>query len=276
MYPPLMRSLLALGLISIVFMVVDLSTNWLQPFRLATDYLGKPVYWASGVPKRIGQWGAEIFTNKTDLINENQSLRQERLIYRGRLQRMSELAAENLRLLQLLNASKSVLGSVIVTQVIGNSHIPKRHILTIDRGISDGTYVGQPVLDAEGLMGQLITVYDTHSEVLLISDASHALPVKVLRNGVRSIAEGISDFNRLMLRFVPPTSDIELGDQLVSSGLGGRFPAGYPVGKISSIEKTADSEFMSISVEPFASLNKSTHLLLVSASGSTEFIGDKR
>lgn len=273
MYPPLLRSVFVLGLISIALMVVDLSTNWLQPLRLATNYLGTPFYWASAVPERIEHWGSELLSSKTDLINENHSLRQERLIYRGRLQRMSELAAENLRLLQLLNASKSVVESVILTEVIGNSHNPQRHTVTIDRGTDDEAYLGQPVLDAEGLMGQLITVHDTHSIVLLISDARHALPVKVLRNGVRSIAEGTSDFNRLTLRFVPPTADIEVGDQLVSSGLGGRFPAGYPVGEVSSIGKTADSEFINVEVEPFASLNRSTHLLLVSSSGSREFIG---
>ena len=141
------------------------------------------------------------------------------------------------------------------------------------RGTDDEAYLGQPVLDAEGLMGQLITVYDKHSIVLLISDARHALPIKVLRNGVRSIAEGTSDFHRLTLRFVPPTADIEVGDQVVSSGLGGRFPAGYPVGEISSIEKTADSEFINVEVEPSASLNRSTHLLLISSSGSRELIG---
>jgi rod shape-determining protein MreC len=273
MYPPLLRSVLVLGLISIALMIVDRSTDWLQPLRFGTQYLGKPFYWALEVPKRIERWGANTFASKTDLIKENHSLRQERLIFSGRLQRMSELAAENLRLLQLLNASKSVMESVILTQVIGNSHVPQRHTITIDRGATDGSFIGQPVIDAGGLMGQVITVYDTHSEVLLISDASHALPVKVLRNGVRSIAEGTSDFNRLTLRFVPPTSDIELGDQLVSSGLGGRFPAGYPVGQISSIEKTTESEFMSIEVEPFALLNRSTHLLLVFSSGSLEPIG---
>ena len=95
MYPPLLRSVLVLGLISVAFMIVDRSTDWLQPLRYGTEYLSKPFYWALEVPKRIEQWGVDTFASKTDLINENHSLRQERLIYRGRLQRMSELAAEN-------------------------------------------------------------------------------------------------------------------------------------------------------------------------------------
>ena len=268
MYSPLLRRMLILCLIATALMIVDRSTTWLQPLRMGADYVLRPLNWIGNIPRNIQQWSDLNLASKEQLIDDNKRLRQERLIYRGRLQRMSELAAENLRLLQLLNASELLIDSVLVTQVIGISPTPQRHTLTIDRGADDGAYVGQPLLDSEGLMGQLVTVFASHSVALLITDGSHALPVKVLRNGVRSIAEGTTDFNRLNLRYVSPTADIKLGDQLLSSGLGGRFPAGYPVGIVSGIEQKPGSVFMDIAVDPSALLDRSTHLLLVFTSDS--------
>ena len=153
--------------------------------------------------------------------------------------------------------------SVLVTEVIGVSPNPVNHTVTIDRGTSDSVYIGQPVLDAEGLMGQVIDVYENYSKVILITDMNHALPVQVLRNGLRSIVEGTSDFNLMSLRFVSPTVDIKEGDKLVSSGLGGRFPMGYPVGTVSSIHQKPGNKFMDIQVTPSAKLDRSRHLLLV-------------
>ena len=268
MYSPLLRRMLILCLIATALMIVDRSTTWLQPLRMGADYVLRPLNWIGHIPRNIQQWSDLNLASKEQLIDDNKRLRQERLIYRGRLQRMSELAAENLRLLQLLNASELLIDSVLVTQVIGISPTPQRHTLTIDRGADDGAYVGQPLLDSEGLMGQLVTVFASHSVALLITDGSHALPVKVLRNGVRSIAEGTTDFNRLNLRYVSPTADIKLGDQLLSSGLGGRFPAGYPVGIVSGIEQKLGSVFKDIAVDPSALLDRSTHLLLVFTSDS--------
>jgi rod shape-determining protein MreC len=152
---------------------------------------------------------------------------------------------------------------VLVTEVIGVSPNPVNHTVTVDRGTNDGVYIGQPVLDADGLMGQVVEVYENYSKVLLITDINHALPVQVLRNGLRSIVEGISDFNLMALRFVSPTVDIEEGDKLVSSGLGGRFPMGYPVGTVSSISQKPGEKFMEIKVIPSAKLDRSRHLLLV-------------
>ena len=268
MYSPILRSVLVLTLTATILMIIDRSTDWLRPIRHLADSAVRPLYWITEVPGRIEQWSVDQFSRKDELIEENRRLRQERLIYRGRLHRMSELAAENLRLLQLLNASKLLIDSVLLGEVIGISPTAFRHTLTVDRGFTDGINVGQPVLDAEGLMGQVIEVYKNHSIVLLITDASHAIPVKVLRNGVRSIAEGTADYNRLSLRFVSPTADIKLGDQLVSSGLGERFPAGYPVGVISSIEDQPGSVFVNIEVKPSASLDVSTHVLFVFSAGS--------
>ena len=250
-------------------MAVDAYTTWLSPIYRVVDNLVRPFYWLTNIPGRVQEWGEANTEPRADIQKDNARLKQESLIHRAQLQRMSELAAENLRLRQLLNATELLMDSVLVTEVIGVSPSPQSHTVTIDRGGDDGVYVGQPILDAEGLMGQIVSVYDSHSVALLITDRSHALPVQVLRNGVRSIAEGTSDYNRMTLRFVSPTSDIQEGDQLVSSGLGGRFPVGYPVGQVISIIQKPGKIFVDVEVDPSAELDRSRHLLLVFTTGDT-------
>ena len=223
----------------------------------------RPLYSLTSIPERVQNWSEQRLESDEDLQREIQRLRQESLIHRGQLQRMAELSAENVRLRQLLNATELLMESVLISEVIGVSPNPQQHILTINRGSDDGVTIGQPVLDAEGLMGQVIDVHGGFSSVLLITDSSHALPVQLLRTGARSIAEGTADYNRLRLRFVSATADIEVGDKLVSSGLGGRFPAGYPVGEVISIDQKPGEAYLSVEVQPLAKLDRSRHLLLL-------------
>lgn len=250
-------------LLAILLVTLDTYTPWLESARSHFTKVIVPLQVASNFPNRIGEWISLNTTSRELLEQRNVSLEKERLILLGKLQRKAELAAENLRLRQLLNASELLMDSVLVTEVIGVSPNPLNHRVTIDRGADDGVYVGQPVLDAEGLMGQITDVYKNHSLVLLITDLDHALPVQVLRNGLRSIVEGTSDYNEMRLRFVSPTVDIAEGDQLVSSGLGGRFPVGYPVGTVAEINQRSGEKFMDIKVIPSAKLDRSRHLLLV-------------
>jgi rod shape-determining protein MreC len=250
-------------LLAVVLMIVDSFTPWLKPIYSTADNLVRPLYWLANVPLRVQEWSASSVTPRSEIEVENQRLSKESLIYHGQLQRMSDLAAENLRLRRLLNATELLQDSVLVTEVIGVSANPLRHTLTIDRGTADGVFVGQPLLDAEGLMGQIIEVHKSHSAALLITDSSHALPVQVLRNGVRSIAEGTADYNLLSLKFVSPSADIREGDKLVSSGLGGLYPAGYPVGTVISIASEPGDSFLKIDVDPSAEIDRSRHLLLL-------------
>ncbi|MEZ7860647.1 MAG: rod shape-determining protein MreC [Porticoccaceae bacterium] len=261
------RQLLTVVLAAGSLMVVDSYTTWLSPLYKVADNVVRPLYWIANIPAGIQDWGKISVISRGVLEQDNLRMQQESLIHLGQLQRMSELAAENVRLRQLLNATELLMDSVLVTEVIGVSPNPQGHTVTIDRGRDDGVYVGQPLLDAEGLMGQITTVYSGHSIALLITDSTHALPVQVLRNGVRSIAEGVSDFNRMTLRFVSPTADIIEGDQLVSSGLGGLFPVGYPVGVVTSIKQKPGAIFVDVEVDPSAQLDRSRHLLLVFTTG---------
>ncbi len=259
----LLRKLLAVILLAVVLMIVDNLTPWFKPAYSAADNLVRPLYWIANIPLRVQEWSANSVTPRSEIESDNLRLTKESLIYHGQLQRMSDLAAENMRLRRLLNATELLQDSVLVTEVIGVSANPLRHTLTIDRGTTDGVFVGQPLLDAEGLMGQIIDVHKGHSTALLITDSSHALPVQVLRNGLRSIAEGRADYNRLNLKFVSPTADIQEGDKLVSSGLGGLYPAGYPVGTVLSIVRKPGDNFLEIDIDPSAEIDRSRHLLLL-------------
>lgn len=259
----LLRKLLLVILLAVTLMIVDNFTSWLKPAYSAVDNLARPLYWIANIPLRVQEWSANSVTPRSEIESDNLRLTKESLIYHGQLQRMSDLAAENLRLRRLLNATELLQDSVLVTEVIGVSANPLRHTLTIDRGAADGVFVGQPLLDAEGLMGQIIEVHKRHSTALLITDSSHALPVHVLRNGLRSIAEGNADYNRLSLKFVSPTADIREGDELVSSGLGGLYPAGYPVGTVLSIVSEPGDNFLKIDIDPSAEIDRSRHLLLL-------------
>ncbi|MGB1912544.1 MAG: rod shape-determining protein MreC [Porticoccaceae bacterium] len=250
-------------LFGILLITLDTYTSVFETTKTEISKVMIPIQLVSNFPFQVKDWVAMNTTSRTQLEQKNVSLEKERLILLGKLQRSAELAAENLRLRQLLNATELLMQSVLVTEVIGVSPNPANHFVTVNRGKVDGVYVGQPVLDAEGLMGQVIEVFDNYSQVLLITDLNHALPVQVLRNGLRSVAEGSSDYNQMSLRFVSPTVDIQEGDQLVSSGLGGRFPVGYPVGTVSSITQKPGSKFMDIKLKPSAKLDRSRHLLLV-------------
>ena len=259
----LLRKLLAVTLLAVLLMIVDNFTPWFKPAYSAADNLVRPLYWIANIPLRVQEWSANSVTPRSEIESDNLRLTKESLIYHGQLQRMSDLAAENMRLRRLLNATELLQDSVLVTEVIGVSANPLRHTLTIDRGTTDDVFVGQPLLDAEGLMGQIIEVHKGHSTALLITDSSHALPVQVLRNGLRSIAEGRADYNRLNLKFVSPTADIREGDKLVSSGLGGLYPAGYPVGTVLSIVRKPGDNFLEIDIDPSAEIDRSRHLLLL-------------
>lgn len=255
--------MLLLAVVALFFLLIDTYTPWLKPVRPWLAEVSTPVYWVASLPRRIGELGNETVVDRDVLEEENRHQKTELLVLKGRIQRMAVLAAENVRLRNLLNATELLQDSVLVTELIGVSPDPSRHTILINRGRDDQVFVGQAVLDADGLMGQVVEVYNNSSKVLLISDVSHALPVQVLRNGVRSIAEGLGDFKRLSLRYVTPTTDIQVGDQLVSSGLGGRYPGGYPVGTVTSVDTMSGEPYLKVELEPSARIDRSNFLLLV-------------
>lgn len=254
--------LLVLTVLSVALMVVDARFETLKPLRSQLGLVLTPVYWLTDLPMRAWEGMSEQVASRSELIAENRQLKTEALLLQRRLQKLATLTEQNVRLRELLNSTALVDDRVVIAELIGLDPSPFTQRVIIDKGSHDGVFVGQPVLDATGLMGQVVEVMPYASRVLLITDTVHSVPVQVNRNGLRAIASG-SGSDYLELRHVPETSDIKEGDLLVSSGLGQRFPAGYPVARVRSVVHDAGQAFLQVHALPTAMLNRSRHLLLV-------------
>ncbi len=244
-------------------LVADLYLNRLEHTRSVLDTVVTPFYWVADFPSRLGEWEENHLTTRSALQEENQRLRQTNLILEGRTQQMASLQAENIRLRALLNSAALLRNDVLIAELIGVSPDPVRQQVVVNKGSEDGVFVGQPLIDANGLMGQVVEVGAVASRVLLITDATHAIPVQVNRNGVRAVAEGSGSLSMLEVRHVSATTDIQEGDLLVSSGLGGRFPVGYPVAVVTTVERDPGLAFARVHARPTAALDRSRHVLLV-------------
>lgn len=248
---------------TVALILVGIYTPWLKPVRQQLNFLAVPFYQLTDIPRRVGDWASGSLASEKDLRAENDRLKTEVLIYQRKQQQMAALAAENVRLRQLLNGKDMLQDKVLIAELMGVSPNPLSHVIMINRGTREGVYEGQPVLDAFGLMGQVVEVDEDSARVLLISDSTHAIPVQVNRNGVRAIAEGTGDLNRLSLRHVSINADIREGDILVSSGLGERFPVGYPVAEVEQVVRNSGQAFARVIARPMARLDRSRHVLLV-------------
>lgn len=257
-YRLLLAVVLSMGLI-----FVDVRFSYLDNVRHVISSALTPVHWLSDLPITISVGTTNLFTSRETLEEELDLMRSRMLVLERKSQKLASVTAELNRLRELLNASRIVDEGVVVAEMVGVSPDPDNQYILINKGAQDGVYMGQAVLDSQGLMGQVIEVNEFASRVLLISDSRHAVPVQVNRNGVRAIAYGVGALNYLELGNVPDTSDIKEGDLLVSSGLGGRFPQGYPVASVQSITHDAGRSFARIEVLPEAQLNRSRLLLLV-------------
>ncbi|TVT35478.1 rod shape-determining protein MreC [Marinobacter vinifirmus] len=255
--------LLLVILVSAALIAADGRFDKLAPVRSAIATGLGPVYWLGNAPYRFSDWFSGLFVSRDDLQQENEELKTRLLILERRALKYAALASENNELRRLLNSSEVLDDRVIVGEVVAVSPDPFSHEVVINKGSNDGVTTGQAVLDAEGLLGQVIQTSQFTSRVLLVSDSSHAVPVEVVRNGLRSILLGNGETDELELVHVPDTADIREGDMLVSSGLGGRFPRGYPVAEVSSISKESGEPFVDIVAVPKARLNQSRLVLVV-------------
>ncbi len=264
-----MRLLLAL-LVVVGLITADLRFNALQTTRSMMEMVGAPVFWVADIPSRLSDWNETHLVSRSDLLEENERLKRENLVLQGRSHQMSSLQAENVRLRALLNSSALLRDDVLVAELIGVSPDPVRHQLVLNKGSEDGVFMGQPLIDADGLLGQIVDVSPLNSRALLITDATHSIPVQINRNGVRAIAEGTGSLGSLEIHHVSATTDIREGDLLVTSGLGGRFPVGYPVAVVSKVERDPGEAFARITARPSAALDRSRHVLLVFTLNQTQ------
>ncbi|WP_375232945.1 rod shape-determining protein MreC [Pseudomonas sp. LS-2] len=259
--------LLVLVVLSVAVMVVDARFTLLKPVRSQMSLVLMQSYWIADLPERLYQGVASQFGSRTELAAENEKLKTENLLLQGRLQKLAALTEQNVRLRELLNSSALVNEKVEVAELIGMDPNPFTHRIIINKGERDGVVLGQPVLDARGLMGQVVELMPYTSRVLLLTDTTHSIPVQVNRNGLRAIASGTGNPERLELRHVADTADIKEGDLLVSSGLGQRFPAGYPVATVKEVIHDSGQPFAIVRAVPTAALNRSRYLLLVFSDG---------
>ncbi|TFH82971.1 rod shape-determining protein MreC [Pseudomonas kribbensis] len=267
--PSLGVRLLVLAVLSVALMVVDARFSLLKPARSQMSLVLMDAYWITDLPGRLWEGVASQFGSRTELVAENEKLKTENLLLQGRMQKLAALTEQNVRLRELLNSSALVNEKVEVAELIGMDPNPFTHRIIINKGERDGVVLGQPVLDARGLMGQVVELMPYTSRVLLLTDSTHSIPVQVNRNGLRAIASGTGNPERLELRHVADTADVKEGDLLVSSGLGQRFPAGYPVATVKEVIHDSGQPFAIVRAVPTAALNRSRYLLLVFSDNRT-------
>ena len=270
--PPPGIGLLLVAVVAFALIYADVKLNRMGFIRSALSAAAVPLYRVVDAPSRLLNRRLQSLDGRTDLLDMNARLKAEALLLKAGVQQMSALRAENARLRALLNSSALLQDDdddVMVAELIGISPDPARHLVILNKGASDGVQLGQPLIDTGGLMGQVIEVAPSTSWALLITDTTHAIPVQVNRNGVRAIAEGIGRLDTLELRHVVGTEDLVVGDLLVSSGLGGRFPVGYPVAEVTEVSLDPGQPFARVRARPHAALSRSRHVLLVFTGDST-------
>jgi rod shape-determining protein MreC len=261
--PALGTRVLVLMVLSILLMVLDHRQNHLDTLRKAIGAAVYPIQVVVDAPFRLWEWVREGTTSRDELQLELSRLNAERLLTNARLQRFNALEAENARLRDLLEARSTVRDEIRVAEIMAVDANPYRHNIVIDIGERDRVYDGQAIVDANGVVGQVIETGIWTSQAILISDPSHALPVEVNRNGLRTIAKGTGEFDRLDLPFLPNNADIQPGDLLVTSGLGGAFPSGYPVAIVSSVNRIPQEPFADVMAVPSSALDQVREVMLI-------------
>lgn len=253
-------------------MTADHRYHYANQVRSVLSLIAYPIQALVNMPAATGSWLSESFASRHELQGENLRLHDDNLALKARLLQVEALEVENRRLRTLLGSSFRVGEKTLIAELMAVDMAPFSQQLILNKGSSDGVFVGQPALDADGLFGQIVHVGPLSSSVMLITDPNAGTPVEVNRNGLRTIANGIGQIDRLELTHIPNNSDIEPGDLLVTSGLGGRFPPGYPVAKVTEVTRTPGQPFTQVYAEPTGKLGQRREVLLIWLS-STEPAG---
>jgi len=253
-----------LAIVCVALMMLDQRQQHLQRVRQALSVVVYPVRVLVDFPFRAWHSASVNLTERSALIAENEQLKRERLEAEFRLQRLAALETENERLRQLLDSTERVGLRALIAEILSVDMNPYRQRFVLNRGLTDGVFVGQALIDAQGIVGQIVRVDAFTAEAVLITDADTAVPVSVNRDkGLRTIAVGTGDSARLRLPYLTNSADIKIGDPLVSSGLGGVFPAGYPVGRVVEVNLQPEQSFSEVIAEPASALDRDREVLLV-------------
>lgn len=268
--PVLGLRVLGLIFISILLMYFDNRDNHLNAVRKSIGAAVYPLRVIVDAPVRFWDWIGESTASRNTLELELARLRAERLLTNARLQKFSALEAENTRLRALLDARAQVRDRVRVAEIMSVDANPYDHSLVIDVGTQDGVFDGQALVAVDGVVGQVIQAGLMTSQAMLITDTDHALPVEVNRNGLRTIVVGTGTIDQLELPFVVNNADIRVGDLLVTSGLGGAFPAGYPVAVVETVTRIPQEPYANVTATPAASLGQVREVMLIFSAGAQE------
>ena len=244
--------------------------NYFSPIRSALSTLVYPIQVVASFPSDASEWVSEFFENRDELKEQNVALESTNLLNNVRLQKLQNLERENTRLRELLGSSFRLTERVLVAELLSIDLDPFSQQVLLNKGLRDGVFSGQPVLDAHGVMGQVTEVTRFSSRAMLLTDPSHGLPVQINRNGLRAVAIGRGMGEPLQLEHLAHNADVRVGDVLVTSGLGGRFPVGYPVGTVTAINFPQGKSFADIAVKPAAELDTSREVLLVLSTENKE------
>lgn len=261
--PPLGARFFFLGLISIAAMVVDNRGPQLEKIR---EWIGigiQPMYMVVQAPRAAWEWVTGSFADRDRLRQQNARLDEQLRVANVKLLQLESLQAENVRLRAIRAASAGLGQRTLIAEIMQVDVDPFRHRVLINKGTGDGVFKGQAVIDAHGIFGQVTRAGRFASEVILISDSEHALPVQVNRNGIRSIAVGVGDLHKLTLPFLTVDADVRPNDLLVSSGLGGIYPAGYPVARVATVKRDPAETFAVVEAKPLAQLDRTREVLLI-------------
>ncbi len=265
---------LILVIAAIALMAADQQSGALAGMRGTLMAIVYPTEWLVSAPSTAARNFSANFTARSKLLAENQRLKHDYLLAQIQLERLESAQQENRRLRALLSAVGTMRGHVVAVSVIAMNTAPFANRITINAGRNIGITKNQPLIDAKGIVGQTLHVGPNTSQVMLITDPASAVPVEVARTGLATVAVGTGSLNRMALPYLPNNADIKPGDRLVTSGLGGVYPRGYPVGVVVSVTPQPGDRFAKIEVMPFAQLGREREILLYFAGSSTGDTGD--
>ncbi|MGS0682580.1 rod shape-determining protein MreC [Shewanella sp. 125m-7] len=252
-----------LTLAVIMSVILLVANDRLEPVRNSLSSLLSPLQYVANIPGALLDLSAESLATRNMLAKQNKELLRHQLLMSERLQRFEHLRQENDRLRGLLGSPVHMDAKKVVAEVMEVASDPFRQYVVLNHGSRNGVFVGQPVVDAQGVVGQVVQVSELSSRVLLLSDTTHGIPVRITRNDVRLMAVGTGVLDELELKHVAKSTDVRVGDLLVSSGLGQRFPEGYPVARVMSVEKDDGKNYATVVAQPLAALDRIRYLLLL-------------
>ncbi len=245
-------------------MTVDHHFNHLRTLRSTMSVAMYPIEYLAGLPSKVYNWSVESFSARNKLLSENAGLRAEQIRLELQLQKLATLEDENNRLRELVSSVKYFEKErLLIAELLSVDLDPFRQRFVLNKGTRNGVYEGQPLLGAQGIIGQIDKVGPFSSVAILISDPNHALLGVIARSGHRSLVVGTGNIDKLELQYVTNTADIQIGDLVITSGLDDRYPTDYPVAEITSIQQVAGEPFAKVEAKPLVNLNKIREILLI-------------